>query len=332
MAPEKHSAASDPYRAVARRDLLTRWGPAALVATTLAGTGALLGGREGRHRPPDDRLLGSPRDWRVDASAPGRLVTTSGSSSADNVRRALVAVGGIERFVRRGDKVAIKPNCAWDRTPEQAANTDPALVAELVRLCLAAGAASVWVVDSTCHDPDRSFERSGIAPAARAAGARVGHQSSGGVVRLDLGGTQLGPWDVLKAIAEADRLINVPIVKHHGLARVTVGMKNWIGAVTGPRSAMHQRLPQVTAELGAAFRPTLTVVDATRVMVSGGPTGGSLSSVRVMNQLAVATDPVAADAWGASLLGVGARDLSYLDIAMRLGLGSTDWQAIREEA
>ena len=322
----------DPYGVVSRRALLTRWGPAALAASALAGTGALLADREGRHRPPDDRALPRPRDWRIAPGARGRIVTTGGASPDENLRRALAALGGIEQFVKRGERVVIKPNCAWDRTPEQGANTDPVLVAELARLCRAAGASRVIVADSTCHDPDRSFERSGIARAARSAGATVQHQSSGGVVRLDLGGTQLGPWDVLKSIAEADRVINVPLVKHHGLARATVGMKNWIGAVTGPRSAMHQRLSQVTAELGAAFRPTLTVVDATRILVSGGPTGGSLASVRTLNQLAISTDPVAADAWGASLLGLEAADLSYLAIAARLGLGTTDWQSIADKA
>jgi uncharacterized protein (DUF362 family) len=263
---------------------------------------------------------------------PARLVLASGPSPDDNVRRALAGVGGIERFVKRGEKVVIKPNCGWERTPEQAANTDPVLVGELVRLCLAAGASSVVVADSTCNEPERCFTRSGLGAAARAAGARVAHQASGGVVRLDLGGTQLGVWEVLKAIAEADRVINVPIVKHPGLARATVGMKNWMGAVTGPRSAKHQRLPQTTAELGAAFKPTLTVVDATRIMVSNGPTGGSLASVRTLNQVAVSTDPVAADAWGALLLDVGPRELSYLDIAARLGLGTTDWSSILEKA
>lgn len=321
----------DPYAGVGRREWLTRWGPAAVAASALAVTGTLLSGRDGRHRPPDDRALAAPRDWRVARDGPGRIVIASGASPAENVQRALAGVGGIEQFVKRGEKVVIKPNCAWDRTPEQAANTDPALVGALVRLCLAAGAASVVVADSTCHDPDRSFARSGLAAAAKAAGARIAHQTSGGTVRLDLGGVQLGPWDVLKAIADADRVINVPLVKHHALARATVGMKNWIGAVTGPRSALHQRLPQVTAELGAAFRPTLTVVDATRIMISGGPTGGSLASVRTLNQVAVSTDPVAADAWGASLLDLSARELSYLDIAARLGLGITDWSSISEK-
>lgn len=321
-----------PYSGVGRRELLTRWGPAALAVSALAGTGALLAGREGRHHPPDDRALASPRDWRVSADVRARLAVAVGGLPADNVERALNAHGGIEQFVRRGEKVVIKPNCAWDRTPEQGANTDPELVGTLVRMCLSAGAASVIVADSTCHDPDCSFARSGIAAAARAAGAKVTHQSSGGVTRMDLGGSVLGAWDVLRAFADADRVINVPLVKHHALARATVGMKNWIGAVTGPRSALHQRLSLVTAELGAAFKPTLTIVDATRVMVSGGPTGGSLSSVRTLRQLAVSTDPVAADAWGASLLDLGPGDLPYLEVAARLRLGTTDWASILEKA
>jgi len=322
----------DPYIESSRRELLFRWAPAVGAALLVGGAGITLGGRTGRHEPPAPSDAPVPRDWRTDRASRRILAVASGGGPAANLQRALAAAGGIEAYVRRGEKVVIKPNCAWDRTPEQAANTDPDLVAALVRICLAAGAASVVVADSTCHDPDRSFERSGIARAARAAGAAVEHQSSGGVVRLDLGGTVLGPWDVLKSVAEADRVINVPLVKHHGLARATVGMKNWIGAMTGPRSALHQRLSLVTAELGAAFRPTLTVVDATRIMVSNGPTGGSLSSVRTLNQVAVATDPVAADAWGASLLGLDARDLSYLDIAVRLGLGTTDWPSIADRA
>jgi uncharacterized protein (DUF362 family) len=222
----------------------------------------------------------------------------------------------------------IKPNCAWDRAPEQAANTNPVLVGELVRLCVAAGAASVVVADSTCHDPDRAFERSGIAAAAQEAGARIAHQTRGGTSSLDLGGSQLGSWQVLRSIAEADRVINVPVVKHHSLARGTLGMKNWFGVLVGRRSRLHQRLAQVSAELADALRPTLTVVDATRILVGGGPTGGALSLVQELDQVAVSTDPVAADAWGGSLLDLGARELPHIEIAHRLDLGTPDWRSV----
>ncbi len=193
------------------------------------------------------------------------LAAAGGRGPVENVRFALAAIGGIGAFVKPGERVVIKPNCAWDRTAEQAANTNPELIGELTRLCLAAGAASVMVVDNSCHDPGRSFVRSGIEAASRDAGAATAHQRNLDTVRMDLGGTVLGPWDVLEPIATADRVINVPIVKHHSLSRATLGMKNWFGAVVGRRPNLHQRIAQVCAELGAAFRPTLTVIDATRV-------------------------------------------------------------------
>ena len=317
---------------VGRRQLVLKWGPVALTGLVLGGAGRLLRDREGRHQPPNSGASPGRRDWRADPAAAGVLAVSSGSGAVTNLHHALRAVGGIETHVGQGHRVVIKPNCAWDRTPEQAANTNPELVGELVRLCLAAGAASVVVADSTCHDPDRAFERSGIAAAARQAGAQIAHQTSGGTVSLDLGGSQLGSWKVLRSLAEADRVINVPVVKHHSLARGTLGMKNWFGALVGQRSRLHQRLAQVSAELGDALRPTLTVVDATRIMVGGGPTGGSLSLVRELDRIAVATDPVAADAWGGSLLELGARELPHLDIARRLDLGTPDWESVLIEA
>lgn len=323
---------SAAYDRRSRRELVKLWGRPLLFAALLGGGARLLSGRPGRHPAPEEETYPRLRDWRFDPATKGRLAIAQGGGPAANLRRALAAHGGIERFVRRGERVVVKPNCAWDRTPAQAANTDPELVAELVRLCLAAGAAAVTVADSTCHDAERSFERSGIGPAVRAAGGRVAHQDSGGTRQVELGGTQLGAWEVLRAIAEADRVINVPIVKHHSLSRATLGMKNWFGALVGNRSRLHQRIGQVNAELGAAFRATLTVVDATRILTGGGPTGGSLSLVRPLDLVAVSTDPVAADAWGGSLLGLTSRDLTHLEIAARLGLGTTDWKSLSEQA
>jgi uncharacterized protein (DUF362 family) len=265
----------------------------------------------------------------VDPAAAGRLAASCGGGPVANLRQALAALDGVQSFVKPGERVAIKPNCAWDRTPEQAANTDPELIGELVRQCLSAGAALVTVLDNSCHDPGRAFTRSGIEKAARDAGAATAHQRNTGTVNLDLGGTTLGPWEVLKPIAEADRVINVPVVKHHSLSRATLGMKNWFGAVVGRRPNLHQRIAQVCAELGAAFRPTLTVIDATRILTGGGPTGGSLALVNPADCIAVATDPVAAEAWGANLLGLGPEQLPHIAIAARLGLGTADWQSVK---
>jgi uncharacterized protein (DUF362 family) len=186
-------------------------------------------------------------------------------------------------------------------------------------------------VDNSCHDPSRVFVRSGIEQAAKSAGGEVAHQRSAGTVKLDLGGTVLGAWEVLEPIARADRVINVPVVKHHSLSRATLGMKNWMGAIVGRRANLHQRIAQSCAELGAAFKPTLTVIDATRVLTGGGPTGGSLALVRADDRIAVSTDQVAADAWGAGLLGLESDDLPHLAIAERLGLGTSDWKAVEVE-
>lgn len=311
-----------------RRELLGLFAPAALATLGLAGVGRLLYRRQGRHHPSPSDAAAVPRDWRIAAAGPGRLSIAGGAGPRANVRRAVGALGGMDAFVRAGERVLIKPNCAWDRTPEQAANTNPDVVGELVSMCLEAGAAAVVVADSTCHDPDRTFARSGIAAAARAAGATVVHQRSAGTVTLDLGGTRLGRWRVLRPIAEADRVINVPVVKQHSLTHATLGMKNWFGALVGNRSTLHQLAHQVCAELGAAFRPTLTVVDATRILPRGGPTGGSLDLVSSPDLVCAATDPVAADAWGGSLMDLGLVELRYLVIAKQLGIGTPDWRSI----
>jgi len=322
----------DAYRDVDRRQVLREWTPPALIGIALAGIGFGFSNRQGRHQPPSLEALPAPRDWRIAPEAAGRMAVALGNGPEANLRSALGQMGGIAAFIKPGERVAIKPNCAWDRTPEQAANTDPLLIAELVRQCLSAGATAVTVVDNSCHDPGRAFARSGIEDAARDAGASVAHQRNAGTTKLDLGGTTLGPWKVLDPIAEADRVINVPVVKHHSLSRATLGMKNWFGAVDGRRANLHQRIGQVCAELGAAFRPTLTVIDATRILTGGGPTGGSLALVKPTDSIAVATDPVAADAWGASLLGLTPDELPHIAIAARLGLGTADWQSVTVEA
>ncbi len=320
------------YNRFDRRELIRLWGPALLTGAAVAGFGGALLGRAGRHRARPADAAARPRDWRAQLDAPGHISIAGGSGPTANLGRALSALGGIERFIVQGDSVAIKPNCAWDRTPQQAANTDPELINALVRKCLEAGAASVVVVDNSCHDPERSFQRSGIAEAAKSAGAKIAHQKSARTVTLDLGGVALGTWEVLEPLAEADRVINVPVVKHHSLSRATLGMKNWFGAIVGRRNSLHQRVDQVCAELCAAFRPTLTVVDATRVLTAGGPTGGSLDLVKHVDQVAVSTDPVAADAWGGSHLDLGPRELQFLSIAERLGLGTSDWRSVVKEA
>jgi len=281
-----------------------------------------------RERPRERSATPGIFDWRRTGGQRAGAIAR-GSDPAANVRRAVAALGGMERFAGRGETVLIKPNVGWDRVPEQAANTDPDVVAELVRLCLEAGAARVVVADFPCNDPRRSFTRSRIGPAARKAGATIVYPPSLGTRPADLPGVLAG-LEVMELLPRADRVINVPVVKHHSLAKATLGMKNWFGVIGGGRPRLHQGIHRAIAELGAAFRPTLTVVDATRILVANGPQGGSLDDVRRVDAVAAGTDPVALDAWGASLLGLDHRRLGFIAEAEKLGLGLGDPSSLEE--
>ncbi|NOZ78497.1 MAG: DUF362 domain-containing protein [Acidobacteria bacterium] len=310
---------NDPYRhPIDRREALLR------ISAALAAGGAVTAGGIFFH----DRRIVSPSarpvpDWRTDEAHLPPGVIARGSDPAANVRRALDALGGVDRFVARGHTVLIKPNVGWDRLPEQAADTNPQVVAELVRLSLAAGARRVIVADISCNDPARSFEHSGIGPAARAAGAIVLVGPKIRLVRTRTGGPAAG-LEVMEALLDADRVINVPVVKQHSLSLATLGMKNWFGVLGRGRARLHQNINHSIAELAATFRPTLTVIDATRILTANGPQGGSLADVREVHALAAGIDPVACDAWGATLLGLEPRRVGYIAAAEGRGLGRAD--------
>jgi uncharacterized protein (DUF362 family) len=292
-------------------------------AALLGGSGLLaaLGlGARGRFRPPSaPRVV---RDHRVSAAAGlPPLVVASGRSPATMVRAALDALGGMERFVKRGERVLVKPNMAWDRTPEQGANTHPDVVAEVVRLCRAAGASRVIVSDHPVPDAVRVAERSGIAAAVAAAGGELVLPAGCGFEPAAIDGSLLERWDVLSVLFEADRLVNLPVVKHHSLSRLTCGFKNHMGLIGGSRGRLHQEIHASVLDLAATFRPTLTVVDATRVMMRNGPTGGRLEDLRAAKLVAAGTDPVACDAWAAGQLGLDPWDVAHVAGGEGRGLG-----------
>ena len=306
-----------------RRRLLQLAGAAAAVG--LVGAGGYVGfdryrrfGRSGASMP-DRRVLlpsGTPK-----------MVVARGKSAVANVQAALARMGGMKSFVQSGDVVLIKPNVGWIRKPMHAATTNPEVVAELVRACLSAGAKEVVVADCPVDDAAQCFERSGIAAVADQAGAKVirSDQSAFRAVTLS---DALGTWDVLEALVTADKIINVPIVKHHGSAGVTAGMKNWIGITDKRRSSFHVNLDQTIAELAALMRPTLTVLDATRVLLRNGPRGGNLADVKKLDTLAMSVDPVAADAWAADLLEYPLSQVVYLELAVKLKLGERDYKKL----
>jgi uncharacterized protein (DUF362 family) len=300
---------------------------AVIASGALAAGGLVLYDRRRRFGREAERTV---RDHRVPlpASAP-RMVITRGDDPARNVRAAVERLGSMGQFVSPDDVVLIKPNVAWDRAPEQAANTQPEVVAELVRACRAAGAKRVMVSDCPVRDARRSFERSGILQAAHSAGAEVvlPENSRYHTVRLS---SRLGTWEVLEPFTIATKIINAPIVKHHSQALVTGGMKNWIGITDKLRILFHTDLDRSIAELAALMRPTLTVLDATRVLMRHGPEGGNLADVRLVNTVAASVDPVALDAWACELLGARPDSLpGFLRLGERMGLGHADYRTLQ---
>lgn len=252
------------------------------------------------------------------------LVVAQGQSPAKVTMAALEALGGIKRFVAKGDVVVVKPNIGWDRKPEQAANTNPEVVAVLVELCYNAGAKKVKVFDHTCNEGRRCYVNSGIAAAAEAKGAEVTHFDSRKLKEVKIPGQRLKSWPIYTELLEADKIINVPIAKHHGIALLTMAMKNWMGVIGGRREQFHQDMGQSLADLATVIKPTLTVLDAIRILVNNGPQGGSLADVRRKDTIVAGVDQVAVDAYGAGFFDVKPQELPYLVKAEMMKLGTTD--------
>lgn len=267
------------------------------------------------------------RDHRV-ASAGDQMAIVHGSSPASNVRAALDALGGLRRFFSPQDRVLIKPNIAWDRMPEQAATTNPDVVASIVHACRDAGVEQLRVLDCPVHDPARCYQHSGILTAARDAGATVLMPDQSPYVQVKLPGHDLN-WPIREVFLWADKIINVPIAKHHGSSQLTAGMKNWIGITDKRRELFHTNLNQSIVELAEFVKPTLTIVDASRVLMRNGPIGGNLDDVKSTNALVASLDPVAADAWACELLGFSLERVPHLGLAAARQLGQLDWRKLR---
>jgi len=261
------------------------------------------------------------------------LSVARGDDPATITRAAIAALGGIERFVRSGDDVIIKPNICVDyHPPEYAATTNPTVVATLVTLCLGAGARRVRVMDTPFGGtPESAYAVSGIEEAVQATGGEM--EVMGPVKFVETAipeGQDITAWEVYQDVLEADVLINVPIAKHHSLARLSLGGKNLLGVITKPNQ-MHRNLGQRTADLVSLVRPTLTVVDAVRILTAHGPTGGSLNDVQQADTVIASHDIVAADAYAATLFGLTGADIGYVQAAADMGLGTMELSDVRVE-
>lgn len=321
-AAEPPAPAPDMDRRMAMRIGVTS---AVAVGTVAVGLGLAARGRAGKQR-----TLPKLKDHRIGKIAGAHeLAIARGPDAAANVRRAVEAVGGMGAFVKRGERVVIKPNIGWNRLPEQAANTNPDVVAEVVRLVIAAGASKVWVTDVSVNTAEQCFIRSGIEKAAKTAGATVVRPDATAFREVDVSGRLLRVAEVVFPFVEADRVINLPVVKQHGLSGATMSLKNWYGMLGGQRVKLHQNIHMSIVDLALMAKPTLTIMDATRILLANGPTGGSLSDVKQLDTVAVSTDEVALDAFGASLLGLSPGEVGFIVEGMKAGLGTSQWQSLK---
>jgi len=318
----------NPATPMTRRDAMLALLRLGGVAAGAAGAGVWLS--EHNVRPVPAQAEQARRDHRTatDPQLPQITVVQGGEPRA-LVQKALENLGGIRRFVSRQDVVVIKPNIAWDRTPDQAATTNPEVVAEMVRQCWQAGAKRVVVTDVSCNEPRRCFLRSGIQAAARAEGAEVILPDPELFQEVDIGGVVLKNWPIFKPFLEADKVFNLPIAKHHSLVGVTLGMKNWYGILGGERNRLHQQIHQSLVDLANFMLPTATLMDCYRVLLRNGPTGGNLEDVAIKKTLVAGTDPVAIDAYVAKAYwNLDPEHLPYLQMAAARGLGTVDFAAL----
>ena len=243
-------------------------------------------------------------------------------------RKTFEAAGGINRFVSKGDVVVIKPNLSWARAPQFAATTHPEVLEAVVQLCQEAGAKRVRIADNTIHDARRCFAVTGAGMVAKNTGADLIFPRSSMMKDMKLQGNKLDVWPVFVPLIEADTLINLPVAKHHSLSTLTLGMKNWIGGVGGSRWSLHQDINVTVVDLAQFFRPTVTLIDAIRVMHRNGPSGGSISDVAYKNTLILSDDPVAADAKAALLFDRQPERLGFIQLAQKGNLGTYDFQKL----
>ncbi len=272
------------------------------------------------------------QDWQPKGEKPVGafdLVVVKGKDAAKMIEAGLDALGATGKFIAKGDNVLVKPNIAWERTPEQAANTNPAVVAALVRWALKEGAKAVTVTDTPVNPADKTFPMSGIQEAAEAAGGKVVTME---YVKVNMGGKVVKEWEAYKDYPTFDKVINCPIAKHHRISDFTMCMKNYLGLVGGKRGGLHKPIEETLPDLTAFFtglRPTLHVLDAIRILLRNGPRGGNLEDVAVKDTIAFSYAPATLDAFGATLFGKAPDSVAHIKVGAARGLGSLDLKSLK---
>lgn len=255
---------------------------------------------------------------------------SEGNDYGTITRNVINALGGIERFVKPGNIVVVKPNLGWDRKPEFAANTHPLVVKAIVEECIKGGAKKVKVFDNPCNDPRRCYENSGVAGALKGLkNVELKHMEDERYKNTKLNGVFLKEWELYDEALSADVFINVPVAKHHGLTRVSLGLKNIMGIMGGNRGYVHRNIEDALVDVNRVVKSHLTVIDATRILTNHGPQGGSLKDVKVLNKVIACRDIVAADAYATTFFGLNPQDITTTVTASKRGVGEMNLSKVK---
>jgi uncharacterized protein (DUF362 family) len=315
-----------------RRDFIRRVGYASALALAAGGLGLALYDSKGPATSEGQKALTGLGDYALKSLIPGqgKMAIVRGMDRKVMVEQGVKALGGMEFFIQKGDRVLIKVNAAFATPATLGATTNPEVLAVLAGLCFKAGAAQVLVTDNPINNPDSCFEISGLAGAARTAGSSVILPRAALFAPVSLpGGKLLENWPVMAGVFPGvTKVIVASPVKDHQRAGASMTLKNFYGFLGGRRNVFHQDINGIITELSMLLKPTLCVLDGTVSMMTNGPTGGSLSDLKDTGTLVVSTDPVAADAVGVGLLGRTLNDVPYILMAEKAGAGTADYRRL----
>ena len=251
-----------------------------------------------------------------------------GTEHEKTIRAAMTALGGMDRFIKKGDVVMIKPNVAFDRPPALAATTHPDALRAVAKLCFEAGAHKVVVADNPINSPTGCFLKSGLTAVASEMNLDLMYPETNSFAPLSLTGEILKEWTFFNTpFKQATKVIGLAPCKDHNLCHASMTTKNWYGLLGGRRNQFHQHIHSIVSDFALMMKPTLVILDGMNVLMSNGPTGGRLSDVKPMNTIVAGTDMIAVDAYGYShLLERDIAELTYLHKAQDRGLGNINWK------
>jgi uncharacterized protein (DUF362 family) len=317
---------------ISRRVLLSKAAKTGASIAVAGGLSYILYDRTGPDSTTGDDKLVTLNDYSATPKHGSTLSIVTGPDRSATVSKAIDLLGGIERFVKPDDTVLIKPNVAFATPAMLGATVNPDLITAVVKLCYNRGhAKQVIITDNPINDPASCFLLSGIGKAASLAGAKVimpkPHLFKPTTLK---GGKLITNWPVLYGpFKNVDKVIGISPVKDHSRSGASMSMKNWYGLLGGRRNIFHQDINTIISEVAQMIRPTFVILDATEVMMTNGPTGGSLADLKRKNTMIVSTDMVAADAFGATMLDLKANDLPFIAKAQAAGIGTADYKSLK---